>query len=423
MSLLGDPFAQSHCLSDVQAPVQTQNSNLDDMMAVLVEQSGVQVRNEPPPSPIERLHREYSQLKAKQQRSLVPSPLAEDELNETITSQSSGKNRENVSLQDLVEREMKASRELEQRRSQSIEPGSQFRSQTMDKYRSQSMDPRGKAPTPLGSYGSLRTPHQSLAPLSSDFDAFKKSVSQGLAAGGMTQSVSSLPQSPAPLFDPTWCRAPSPPRPASPAPLFDPTWATQSVSPLPQNLAPRGKTQSGAPRSQTMAARRNGQLDRVDALVEQVNALQKEMENMEDALQQATEEATKLAEEKASCVKAHERDVAEFEKMLISVNAENKTLKEALSLAMEKNPHKLTPSGVPDRVERVMISTLIHSGISNMSSSPVSSGSVSTETPPSPQEDMEESGKSGDSNSNNSGTRCLLPPDAAPGGSWLKLFG
>lgn len=388
-------------------------------MAALVEQSGVQVRNEPPPSPIERLHHEYSQLKAKQQRSHIHSPLAEDQLNETITSQSSEKNRERVSLQDLVEREMKASRELEQRRSQSIQPGSQFRSQTPGLYRSQSMDPRGKAPIP-GYHGSLQTPDQGLAPLSSDFEAFKKSVSRGLAVGGMTQK-SSLPQSPAPLFDPTWCRAPSPTRPASPVPIFDPTWVTQSVSPLPQGLAPHGKPQSGALLSQNMTTRHNGQLDRVDALVAQVNALQQEMENMEDALQQATDEASKLAEEKAACVKAHARDVAEFEKMLTSVKAENQTLKEALSVAMDKNPHKLTPSGVPDPVEKVMISTLIHSGISNMSSSPLSSGSVSTESPSSPQEGMDEcDSKSGMSAvSNISGTRRELPPDASPGWWWF----
>lgn len=389
-------------------------------MAALVEQSGVQVRNEPPPSPIERLHHEYSQLKAKQQRSHIHSPLAEDQLNETITSQSSEKNRERVSLQDLVEREMKASRELEQRRSQSIQPGSQFRSQTPGLYRSQSMDPRGKAPIP-GYHGSLQTPDQGLAPLSSDFEAFKKSVSRGLSAGGMTQK-SSLPQSPAPVFDPTWCRAPSPTRSASPAPIFDPTWVTQSVSPPPpQGLAQHGKPQSGAMLSQNMTTRHNGQLDRVDALVAQVNALQQEMENMEDALQQATDEASKLAEEKAACVKAHARDVADFEKMLTSVKAENKTLKEALSVAMDKNPHKLAPSGVSDPVEKVMISTLIHSGISNMSSSPLSSGSVSTEPPPSPQEGMDEcDSKSGMSaHSNISGTRRELPPDASPGWWWF----
>jgi len=293
MSNLGENFPMAQSLSEVPVPVHRQNSaSLEDMLTALVDE-GRQARNEPA-RPIDRLQHENAslieRLQANQLRSYVPAPLAHDDLlSQTLPCVPSGRLKSSpgvdVGLQDLVEREIKAARELEERKSQNIERSSQYRS--------------------------------------------------------------------------------------------------QSVAPSGITLA-RGIT----------AERVGSPWERVDSLLAKVNELQKEMEKMDEALQHSTEENSRLATEKAVCVEAHERDVASLENMLTSIMSENKTLKEALVVAMEKNPPKLRPSGVPDDVERLMISTLIENGISNTPSTPTmsqstGSGSVSTETPPST-EDWEE---------------------------------
>lgn len=117
----------------------------------------------------------------------------------------------------------------------------------------------------------------------------------------------------------------------------------------------------------------------------QVKELYKELEEMDNALQESRRENSKLKEDKDQCIAAHERDVASLEHMLKSVMDENQKLQEALSVAVGKKPPKLTPRGMPEAIERTMISNLIQSGISGTPSSLRSAGSpsASTGTPPS----------------------------------------
>jgi len=117
----------------------------------------------------------------------------------------------------------------------------------------------------------------------------------------------------------------------------------------------------------------------------QVKELYKELEEMDTALQESRRQNRKLKEDKDQCIAAHERDVASLEHMLKSVMEENQKLQEALKVAVGKKPPKLTPRGMPEEMERTMISNLIQSGISATPSSlrSVGSPSASTGTPPS----------------------------------------
>lgn len=112
-----------------------------------------------------------------------------------------------------------------------------------------------------------------------------------------------------------------------------------------------------------------------------ISELYKELEKVDAALQDATQENRRLKEEKSACVAAHERDVAALESMLKSVMDENAKLKESLGVSNEKN-NKHAPWTMTQDVQRNMISDLIQSGISNVPQTPKSEGSSSTQTPP-----------------------------------------
>jgi len=132
-SQMGDTthMIESQSLSEVpQSPQKCNSGNLGDMLTAMVEQSGQLASEEPalPDSPIKRLHQEYNHLQAKQLQSYVSPPTSPS--HGTPSTSNAGR-REDICLKDLVEREIKAAQDLEQRRSQSIEPGSQYRSQSL----------------------------------------------------------------------------------------------------------------------------------------------------------------------------------------------------------------------------------------------------------------------------------------------------
>lgn len=339
-SHLGD-----HHIIDSQSPseglqtVQKYDSgNLADMLTAMVEQSGqlVSEKAAAPDSPIKRLSQEFNQLQAKQLQSYVSVPREKDSLSHSMPSTSVAGRREDIGLRDLVEREIKAAQDLEQRRSQSIEPGSQYRSQSLF------------ARMPTSNPGHSQSQQDRVDALMADPALSQLNDRPKLAGSSNQDRVNAL------LTDPALRRLNEQPK------------------------TPGASSQS----------------DRVETLLKQVNHLQKELEKMEEALQHSTEselvalqELEKMEGEKAACAAAHAREIASLENVLTSIRSDNKTLKEALAVAMERSPQKLSPSGVPDDVERVMISSLIHSGFSDLSITSHSSGSASTETPSSEPEE------------------------------------
>lgn len=110
--------------------------------------------------------------------------------------------------------------------------------------------------------------------------------------------------------------------------------------------------------------------------------LYQELEDMDMALKKACEDNIRLTEEKDACKAAHERDVKALESMLKSVMEENKQLKEALATAIGNTSPKYASRGMPEELERAVISNLIHGGISHIPQTPNSQGSSSTQTPP-----------------------------------------
>lgn len=154
-------------------------------------------------------------------------------------------------------------------------------------------------------------------------------------------------------------------------------------------ITPRGAMTERVPEYKSQLFRPDSPSDneRYRLPVAQVKELYKDLEEMDISLQESRRENSKLKDDKEACIAAHERDVASLEHMLKSVMDENEKLKEALSVALGKKAPKLTPRGMPEALERTMISNLIQSGISGTPSSirsslrSVGSPSASTGTP------------------------------------------
>jgi len=378
-SQMGDTthMIESQSLSEVpQSPQKCNSGNLGDMLTAMVEQSGQLASEEPalPDSPIKRLHQEYNHLQAKQLQSYVSPPTSPS--HGTPSTSNAGR-REDICLKDLVEREIKAAQDLEQRRSQSIEPGSQYRSQSLYALQISPTEPlQRRVSEPATKPGHSQSQQDPVDAVMTD-PAVSRMSDRPKAAGPINQDqVNAL------LTD-------------SALRQLNELVNQEQVNQWEQSTLDPGCSQPGA----------SSQCDRVDTLSKQVNHLQKELEKMEETLQQSTEselvalqELEKMEGQKAACAETHAREIAALENTLTSITSENKALKEALAVAMGRNPQKLTPSGVlagnprlsgvPDNVERLMISaervmfsTFVHSGISNLSVTSHSSGSATTEAP------------------------------------------
>lgn len=100
-----DPFARPHSGLEFAPAARQVPSHLEDMLAALKERNG-QFQNEPT-SQVERLEREFNQLRAVTHH--AQDPLIRSTPGVDLLSQSAiAKTREGVGLRDLVERELKA---------------------------------------------------------------------------------------------------------------------------------------------------------------------------------------------------------------------------------------------------------------------------------------------------------------------------
>lgn len=119
----------------------------------------------------------------------------------------------------------------------------------------------------------------------------------------------------------------------------------------------------------------NGLKMQLDELCKEVEEKDRALWLACQSLEKASIENAKLVQEKAAYLAAHQRGIADLERVITTITAENTTLREALSMALSGKKTKRGGSGYQAR------SSSSHTS----SPTPLSSGSVSTETPMEPE--------------------------------------